>query len=241
MNCALWLNKHKIHHASEIAENLDVASLRGYFLAGSLTEWLNANGGEEYAKRLSKLSPDDGKLNEKLARVFGGKPLPSKSLGAESILAVGTDSTEKVSSFAVNGGSMSYAKLSSFGSFWELWSGQQAGSFGSFAFGSYSQWAWLFERFAKGYGSFFFGSFTSYHEWEWEWLFRFFTGGYGSFGSFGLMGFGSLSAELFGSFPSFSDIADLSELPELDEYDRIMFETLMMCPLDRFGYGIHNI
>lgn len=241
MNCALWLNKHKIHHASEIAENLDVASLRGYFLAGSLTEWLNANGGEEYAKRLSKLSPDDVKLNEKLARVFGGKPLPSKSFGAEEIPAGGAGSTEKAGSFVMNSGSMSYAALSSFGSFLELSGGQRVGSFGSFAFGSYSQWARLLERFVKSYGSFFFGSFTSYHEWEWEWLLRFFSSGYGSFGSFSLTGFGSLSAELFGSFSSFSDITDLSELSGLDEYDRIMFETLMMCPLDRFGYGIHNI
>lgn len=241
MNCALWLNKHKIHHASEIAGNLDVASLRGYFLAGSLTEWLNANGGEEYAQRLSKLSPDDAKLNEKLARVFGGNPLLSKALGTERTPAGGADNTEKVGSFAENSGSISYAALSSFGSFWELFGEQSVGSFGSFAFGSYSQWALLLERFAKGYGSFFIGSFTSYHEWEWEWLFRLFTSGYGSFGSFSLTGFGSLSAELFGSFSSFSDIADLSGLPELDEYDRIMFETLMMCPLDRFGYGIHNI
>ena len=84
MNCALWLNKHKIYSAVEIADNLDIAALRGYFLAGSLVEWLCENGGAEYAKKLSRISPDDSRLNEKLAEVFGGKPLPAKSFGNNS-------------------------------------------------------------------------------------------------------------------------------------------------------------
>lgn len=84
MNCALWLNRRKIYRACEIPENLDVASLRGYFLAGSLVEWLRANGGGEYAEKLSELSPDDDALNQKLAAVFGSDPLPVKTFGSGS-------------------------------------------------------------------------------------------------------------------------------------------------------------
>ena len=81
VNCALWLNKRKVFSASEIHENLDVASLRGYFLAGSLLEWLRSNGGEQYAEALFRVSPDDENLNDRIADIFGGKPLPVKTFG----------------------------------------------------------------------------------------------------------------------------------------------------------------
>lgn len=232
MNCALWLNRRKIFHASEIHENLDIASLRGYFLAGSLVEWLRANGGEEYAERLSELSPDDAELNRKLAEVFGGEPLPVKALGSEG------DTPPVAAAQAAlppSSGLSSYPLFSFFGS---VGGSRQLGSFET---GSYSHRKWLFALLARGYGSFTFGSFASFHEWEWEWLYKLF-GGYGSFGSFSFGSFGSLSinwlSEFFGSF---SPNAFFPNLPELDEYDRIMLETLMNCPLDRFGYGIHNI
>lgn len=230
MTCALWLNRCKVYRASEISENLDVASLRGYFLAGSLVEWLRANGGEEYANELSRLSPDDGELNEKLAAVFGGEPLPAKPLGAgDELPFVAAEPTAPFSS------AMSSHPLSSFTeSFSISWQFTPTGSFGSFS-------ERLFALFSREYGSFGLGSRTSFHEWEWEWLYKLF-GGYGSFGSFSFGSFGSFTINWLNEFfGSFSPNASFPILPELDEYDRIMLETLLNCPLDRFGYGIHNI
>lgn len=270
MNCALWLNKRKVRRASEIRDNLDVAALRGYFLAGSLVEWLCENGGKKYAEKLSGLSPADPELNDKIAGIFGGKPVGSKSLRntseevTEQHIVCGQSISSAVSSYqfpssgsfrfeeygsGVTGsfGSFSYSQLSSFREFLRLYG---TSSFGSFSLGSYSQWEWLFRWFWQGYGSFYFGSFSSFHEWEWEWLFRLFFTGSGSFSlsssSFGsynrLSLFGFLSSFTgFGSFGSFNAFPDLSNFPVMDEYDRIMLETLMRCPLDRFGYGIHNI
>lgn len=290
MNCALWLNKQKVQQASEIPDNLDVASLRGYFLAGSLVEWLRENGGEKYAEKLSKISADDPQLNLKIADIFGGKPLRSKPMrkAAEDISeqphaetaqngiygsAVSSYGVPSSAAFGSAGyGSSSYAYLtsSSFGGFWEFLQKIGTSSFGSFGLESFSQWEWLFSLFGRGYGSFYFGSFGSFHEWEWEWLFRLLGQSYGSFysGSFGsfrewewewlfrlFSGGGSFSVSSFGSFylwfwngyfgsGSFgilNELADIPNLPVLDEYDRIMLETLMRCPLDRFGYGVHNI
>lgn len=252
MNCALWLNKRKVFRASDIPQNLDVASLRGYYLAGSLLEWLRSNGGEQYADALSRVSPDDDKLNEKIADIFGGKPLPAKSFGenvpAKQVSAAKTNNT------SLSSGSFAYWELSSFGKIWEFLSKLQTGSFGSF-----SEWKQLLSRFAK-YGSFTsfgFGSFFGFHEWEWEWLYRLLYGGYGSFSQSSFGSFWQNWQSLVGSFPfvrlnGFSDVFSDSfsentvfvptkEFPVLDEYDRIMFETLLKCPLDRYGYGIHNI
>ena len=273
MNCALWLNKQKVQHASKIRENLDIAALRGYFLAGSLIEWLRENGGEEYAKKLSKISADDPDLNKKLAKIFGGKPLPSKSMRSEEFFAQTDGAASAMSSYSApssgsfgfinyGSGSFSYLQISSFGEFWEFLQNIRTSSFGSFGFGSYSQWEWFFSLFRQGYGSFSWGSFSSFHQWEWawEWFFSIFSQGYGSFswGSFSsfhewewewlrsLFGGGSFSMSSFGSFferffgGSFR-IGGSLNAPYLDEYDRIMLETLMRCPLDRFGYGIHNI
>lgn len=242
MNCALWLNKRKIRHASEIPDNLDLASLRGYFLAGSLSEWLWENGGGRYAKRLDRLSPDDPALNEKLAAIFGCKADFGKALSSapsERIQAQTPSPAQSSfpSSFAprnsfifseFGSGSFSYEMLTSFGELWELlW------KFGSFNLTSFT-------------------SFWKFHEWEWEWLFRLYGGSgsfastsFSSFASFG-KGFGSFNYfdEIFGLFNRNMGSFELRRLLEnlaLDEYDRIMLETLMLCPLDRFGYGIHNI
>lgn len=268
MNCALWLNKRKVRRASEIPENLDVASLRGYFLAGSLSEWLCENGGKAYAKKLKGLSADDPALNEKLAEIFGGRADFGKAMNTAaqdspqgSPGTVDCNGGSLVCSYTARNsfgftdftsftsGSFSYAELSSFGGFGEFLSKILSGSF---AWGSFSQWEWLFELYKRWYGgSFTFrgGSFGSYHQWEWEWLWRLFGGGSfsaasfisfasftGGFGSFDLLGlFGILGGKPMGSF----ELHRL--LSTLDEYDRIMYETLMICPLDRFGYGIHNI
>lgn len=277
MNCALWLNKRKIRRASEIPDNLDVASLRGYFLAGSLSEWLLENGGERYAKKLARLSPDDPALNEKLAGIFGGKADFGKALNTapQENARISTPSampSSFVSSFANSfaprnsfrfsqfgsGGLFSYGSyewFTSFGGFFEFLSKLRGGSFSFLtgSFGSFHEWEWewlfeLYKRWSGGSFSFLTGSFGSFHEWEWEWLFRIF-GGAGSFSitsfsSFGFpSGFGSF--DIFGVFggktPGSFELKRLLENLELDEYDRIMFETLMICPLDRFGYGIHNI
>ncbi|MDE7229376.1 MAG: hypothetical protein K2N56_02745 [Oscillospiraceae bacterium] len=277
MDCALWLNKRKIFTAAEISGNLDVASLRGYLLAGTLIEWLNEHGGKRYAARLSKLSPDDEHLNEKIAEIFGAKPSPFKELNGGSANAA-ADLPEApdtnisslyafLSSYPIgSAGSYNYAALSSFGSFqgfFEFVESSGYSRFGSvsYSFGSYGQWEWLF-RLLYGYGSFSansfsFGSFSfgSLNQWEWEWLFRLlysygsFSANSFSFGSFGLerllkMLFANRGSFGYGSFGSMGFPINLHADPNaafLDEYDLIMLQTLASCPLDRFGYGIHNI
>lgn len=255
MDCALWLNRRKIRTAAEIAGEPDIASLRGYFLAGSLVGWLREHGGGQYAKKLEKLSADDPELNEKLADIFGGSACGHKSFGEgapqTAVGAVGFPSsvlpcslTAALSSFDFgSAGSYGYSEISSFGSFlhsWELF----LSSFlsGSYTFGSGMhewEWEWLFELYKSG--SFTLGSFTSFHEWEWEWLFRAIRSGSFAGGSFGSFNFGSFWR--FGDFGSWIGFAlpFTEDFDLLDEYDRIMLETLIKCPLDRFGYGIHNI
>lgn len=250
MDCALWLNRRKIYSADEIAGDPDIASLRGYFLAGSLVEWLRGHGGERYAKKLSKLSPDDPCLNEKLAKIFGGSA-EGKRFGEDAHIETAhtggaPNEASGVSPTGSMPGSFGGIVLGSYGSY-SLGSGSFGGGRwvsllgGSFRFGSYFfgsgmhewEWEWLFGLYKSG--SFSFGSFSSFHEWEWEWLFEMFrsgsfTGSFGSFWRFGYpSGFGSLCMPL------------TNDITMLDEYDRIMLETLMGCPLDRFGYGIHNI
>ncbi|MCL2696767.1 MAG: hypothetical protein FWE74_01645 [Oscillospiraceae bacterium] len=54
MKCCLWLNGVKVWNARDIKNNFDPTSLRGYFMGGSLLRWLEANGGEEEAKKLEE-------------------------------------------------------------------------------------------------------------------------------------------------------------------------------------------
>ena len=82
MNCALWLNRRKVYSADEIPDNLDLASLCGYFAAGSLVGWLRSHGGESLADDLEKISPKDPDLKEKLAKIFGGQPIKYKEFGS---------------------------------------------------------------------------------------------------------------------------------------------------------------
>lgn len=220
MDCALWLNRCKIRDASEIPRNLDIASLRGYFLAGSLVEWLREHNGADYAAELEKIPLDCPELNSRICEIFGGSPvhgIPLNGKTAESGIYTG------------------YGSYTSFGSSPNIWKilARFWGSFG----GSWN----------------FFGS--GIHEWEWEWLFKL-HGFYGSFGSFSLtsgryestlenlftrLNFGSFSS--FGSFRSFpwELLGSYRGSPILDEYDLILLQTLMNCPLDRYGYGIHVI
>lgn len=231
MDCCLWLNRKKISNAAEIIDNFDLAAVRGYFLGGSLSEWLREHGGTVYADRLDKLrtlDPQDPQLNDRLVEVFG------VSAGAVTEVFCGN--------VPDNGGS----RCGSFGSF----SGGFRGGSGSFNFGSYG----VFQGSGLGIGSGGLTALGSYRfslwEWEWEWRFagrgsfrgsfgsyRFGSGSYllGSFGSFPWGSFsGSFGAGSFGGFGSGGSIT-------ADEYDRIMYECLRKCPLNCYGYGIHIV
>lgn len=74
MGYSLWLCGKKIDRADQIKENFDLASLRGYFIAGSLIKWLNNNGGKLFADRLVFTSADDPLLNIRLQLAFDIPP-----------------------------------------------------------------------------------------------------------------------------------------------------------------------
>lgn len=309
MDCSLWLNRKKISSAAQIPDNLDVASLRGYFLGGSLIEWLEEHDGGEYASKLAVLSHDDPSLNEKIARIFGGTPLPAKpingspdkrgsydtgngSLRLTSYPYAGSSgsfrmpnsfrfSNSSFGAFAGSGGkffaefgsflaylrtlyggsfavgSFKIGKMGNTGSYglefewewlWEFFREYSGGSFVSTSFSetSFLQWEWLWEFF-RGYsgGSFVLSSFseTSFSQWEWLWEFlRGYSGGSFTLSSY----FGTSFAGMFGRFVGGSFPWGAGSFPQNvpftpDEYDLIMFKTLLFCPLDRFGYGIHII
>ena len=221
MDCALWLNRRKIFSADEICGNLDIAALRGYFLAGSLCDWLRSHGGAEYAAQLELLDTDSADLNKQILRIFGGEPVKNKALPADYAPPLRQPS-----------------------------SGSFSGSFGSLGSGSFRLGS--FGRYLLSTS--FYGGSLRLREWEWEWLWR--RGGSFRAGSFAFGSgirprfFGSgaaLGSYRFGSPPSvcgsFSCFLGGSEspMPSSDEYDRIMLQTLMSCPLNQFGYGIHNI
>ncbi len=245
MTCALWLNRKKITDAAEIPENLDIAALRGYFLGGSLVEWLSEHGGAEYAKKLSLLKADDPELTDKIAAVFGGTSAALKRFGDG---APDFECDKHPCSFTVD----SFFGLPSGGTAVCSYYGSEYGVYG--AFGSFNFAAESF--FANSYS---WGSFSAFAQfmWEWEWEFkRLLSGSFGfasfGFGSFSLFEriFGLFGSFSFGSFGSFGGSENISadplvmladKLPDLDEYDIIMLKTLLECPLDRFGYGIHNI
>lgn len=74
MGYSLWLCGKKIDRADQIKENFDLASLRGYFIAGNLIKWLNNHGGELFAERLVFTSADDPLLNIRLQLAFDIPP-----------------------------------------------------------------------------------------------------------------------------------------------------------------------
>lgn len=248
MECALWLNKHKIYSADEIHEYPDIAALRGYYLGGSLEKWLREHNGEAYADKLAELDGDED-INKALAEIFGASCAPMIEMRGEL-------SEMELPQCLPFSGAYGSAPCGSFGSYrfgslrigsfheWEWEWLFRLGSFGSYRLGSFRigsfhewEWEWLFRLGA--FGSYRLGSFRlgSFHEWEWEWLL-----GSGSFGSYRL---GSYRFGSFGSYKGFPldgayDLRD-NFLSRMDEYDRIMFFNLVNCPLNRFGYGIHNI
>lgn len=233
MKCALWLNKKKIVSAEKIAENFDIAALRGYFLAGSLVPWLRENGGDSYANALAAVPSDASDLNERISAAFGKLPCLEESFPSASPAPAFQQAS------ASNGSFVCSFKMPFGNSFVPA----------SFVFGFGSYQLGSFRRFGSGM-----------HEWEWEWFYKRGSFRRGSGGSYVLgSGFaltGSGSTLIFGSFGGFSSGTVFEELmtgsyhgfpvgsgnmPTSDEYDMIMYATLAKCPLNRFGYGIHNI
>lgn len=263
MECALWLNRKKVYSAAEISANPDIASLRGYFLAGSLIEWLEDHNGKEYADKLRKLSADAPDLNDRIAEIFGGNTVGHKKLTG-STTPVQTEISKscknsdcRTSSFEIPC-SFGFTDSSyKFGFADTSYKSVFSNSSFKFRFNFDTSYLGIYRWFVGG--SFVYGSFsqTSFHEWEWEWLWNFFKGYSG--GQYGSFASGSFSVS---SLPttSFSNqdvllklLAEInpSEVIEgsfavweklgIDEYDYIMFRTLMRCPLNRFGYGIHIV
>ncbi|NLJ16963.1 MAG: hypothetical protein GX346_07515 [Clostridiales bacterium] len=74
MSYSLWLCGKKIDDASKIKDNFDLAALRGYYIAGNLVKWLEANGGKVYAQRLKYTNADDPLLNIRLQLAFDIPP-----------------------------------------------------------------------------------------------------------------------------------------------------------------------
>lgn len=241
MDCCLWFNRCRISDAAEIAENFDIAALRGYFLGGRLVEWLREHGGEAFADKLEKLDPASADLDVRLSRIFGKEPPDHREVFCG--IPAAERGVHNAGSFAGSGAvSSSYAAGS--GIYGSFLSGSYSGSFLS---GSYS-----------GSGS---GSFRKFRLWEWEWEWRFGGSFRGSF-AFGAYVFGSgayllgsFNGSLGGSFPggSFGSFTAKGSFGgaygsfcgwngmTAEEYDRIMYECLRKCPLDCFGYGIHII
>lgn len=249
MNCCLWFDRCKISSAAEIPEHLDIAALRGYFLGGSLVEWLREHDGGDYADKLERIDPKDPELNRRLTEIFGQTPAePSEKeifRGYHAAAAPSVSGSFTGGSF--NGGSW----YSSFGSF--VLGSYRAGSF------RMHEWEWEWSRGGSfTSGSYLTGSFGSYvslfHMWEWEWEWRFggsFTGSF-RFGSyqFGSYRFGA-GSYLLGSFNGFGSGSFCGSYAPgsfsgwqgmtAEEYDRIMYECLRRYPLDCFGYGIHIV
>lgn len=233
MDCCLWLNRKKISSAAEIIDNFDLAAIRGYFLGGSLSEWLREHNGDVYADVIDTLDPSDEMLNDRLARAFGITP------GAVQEVFCGSSGANP----AQNGGSFTGSFPAGSGM-----AGSWSGSFfsGSFGYGSY-------QGFSGSGSSFGLSGSYRFSLWEWEWEWRFGRRGSFSLGSFGsyLFGAGSYSFGSFGSFQpgSFPELSGSftagsygsGRFITADEYDRIMYECLRKCPLNCYGYGIHII
>lgn len=241
MDCAIWLGRKKIFSADDIADNFDIAAVRGYFLAGSLVRWLNAHGGADYAEQLEQLDPADPALNDKLAAVFGQECLSAAVHTTDENLVRAINAirsgNHSPSSANTSVGSYSFGFASRYGSLAQI-------SGGSFGYGSLS-----YSSFGYGAAG---GSFVKTWQWEWEWRFGSFRragiggsfaatyAGSFNFSSFGYMPFGSFAAALPSSYKGIPLYGSFRSLTA-NEYDEIMYRCLAMCPLNRFGYGIHNI
>lgn len=272
MDCALWLNKKKIYSADEIADNFDIAAIRGYFLGGSLIKWLSSHGGEELARELSNVLPDEPCLNDRLSGIFLKKKCDvpvhrtdeNVVAAVERFKSVAAPQSPVVSSFSGSYPVSSYTGSFPFGSFgFSITAANGSFGYGSYSLGSFKrgsfsnawQWEWYLGSFRKGsfrYGNTSFGgsyvyNFGSYRSGSFNYgSFNYGSFGYGSYhygkGSFRFGGpFAFGEALLFGSYRGFPFSGGSFRCISSDEYDEIMYRTLGMCPLNRFGYGIHLI
>ena len=233
----LWLNGKKISNPSDIRNNYDSEALRGYYLGGSLSKWLEMAGDSEKARLVEKVKPN-GNIDRQLAVIFGlvreDKPVRK---------------TEKKPKLPEGNGSFNSHLLPasfSFGSF--------TGSFvsGSFALGSFNS---LLLSTSFSFGSFRVGSFTlgsfrlNNNNNNNGGSFSVFGGSYAVFaGSFSI-GAGSFNSGSFnGSFgavaqpknPKAQTAFVKSEKKPLTPEQKITI-NLSSEPLNRFGYGIHLV
>ncbi len=265
MDCALWLNKKKICSADEIADNFDIAAIRGYFLGGSLIKWLSSHGGTELARELSNVLPDEPCLNDRLSSIFLKKKCDvpvhrtdeNVVAAVEHFKGVAVHEPPVVSSLSGSFPISSYTGSFGFGSFGYGMGSYNFGSYslGSFKRGSFSnawewEWEWYLGSFRKGsfrYGISSFGGSYVYNFGSYRFgSFNYSSFNYGSYaygkGSFRFGGpFASGEALLFGSYRGVPLSGGSFRCISSDEYDEIMYRTLGMCPLNRFGYGIHLI
>ena len=246
MDCAIWLNRRKIFSADEIPENFDIAAIRGYFLGGSLIKWLAANGGQAYISALGELDPNDPSLNDRLTEIFIQKKCDVPVHKADEQLILAIDGMKGAPVCASSGSHT--ASVGSHGSYRAGFAYRFGSFYGSFNYGGYALGSF-------NYGSYRLGSFSRTWQWEWEWRYGSFRAGSFRFGSFNAAGYGGSFSYDTGSYRGFMpfgfgfDTGSYRGFPlggsfrpmTSDEYDEIMYRYLNMCPLNRFGYGIHLI
>lgn len=152
----LWLNGRKIKNPSDIRNNYDSEALRGYYLGGSLSRWLEASGDSNKARLVDKVNPD-GDIDRQLAEIFGlikrDKPLKRAK---NAVHAVATSSSFNLGSFAISSFNLGSFAISSFnlGSFrLSNNNNNNNGSFSVFG-GSFSLFAGSFSLGSFGGGSF---------------------------------------------------------------------------------------
>ncbi len=220
----LWLNGRKVNNPSDIRNNYDSEALRGYYLGGSLSRWLEASGDSQKARLVEKINPD-GDIDRQLAEIFGliKRDKPVKKAKAP-LLPVRANGSFSLGSFSLGSFSLGSFSLGSF-------------SLGSFSLGSFSL------------GSFSLGSFrlSNNNNNNNGGSFRLFGGSYSAFaGSFSLgsFGAGSFTIGSFGAVPCFS-VKKSTVKPEIKAKKLTAEEKIVINlssePLNRFGYGIHLI
>ncbi len=219
MNCCLWLNSKKVRNADEIISNFDLASLRGYFLGGSLIKWLNANGGTIYAEKLNQISAVDN-INEGICYAFGMNSKPNiVKHETKEIISVTKPISSSFNSQIPNlftSGSYLYTRLMSIGS-GGLWNYASSGGLWNYA-SSGGLWNYASSGGLWNYAS-------SGGLWNYA----------GSGGLWNYVGSGSYSF-LFGFGSNGSGVGSFTE-EDINRTEQLM----ILCPLNRYGYGIHLI
>lgn len=141
LNCSycLWLNSKKIYNASEIKDNFDLKSLRGYLLGGSLINWLKCNFGEDIAEYLNNVFiPESGNVDEILEYAFGIRKNPP---------AINNETVNSNLEYRFLNTDYNHSSFSQ-----RFSSGMTSGIAGSYnIFGSYKTGSFLY--FGSGYGS----------------------------------------------------------------------------------------